>query len=323
MIRLELLTRDHQMIHEVDAADLSTLISQPDSLLWIDLADPTPADFQLLAQEFEFHPLALEDAQKEGQRPKLDEYPTFLFIIFYAVEPTKDARAFTTQELALFVGSNYLVTIHRQPVRALQEVANRWRQNAGSLQGKGIAILLYSVLDTLVDGYFPILDEVAERIDAMEEAIFNKFDRSALQLLFQHRKNLLALRRVIAPERDLMAMLVRRDLELLGPVTAVYFQDIYDHVLRVTDALDTYRDLLTGALDAYLSVVSNNLNQVMRTLTAWSIILMSVTLIASIYGMNVALWPSNGSILAGVVSLTLMVLIGIVLFVLFKGIDWI
>lgn len=323
MIRLELLRHDHSEIENVKAEDLSTVISQPDSLVWIDLVDPTDADYKLLAQEFDFHPLALEDAQKEGQRPKLDQYPTFIFIIFYAVQVTNDVRAFSTQELALFVGANYLVTVHRQPVPALEEVASRWRQNASNLQGKGVAILLYSVLDTIVDGYFPILDEVAERIDAMEEAIFNRAGKGALQTLFQHRKNLLALRRVIAPERDLTGILVRRDLELLGPATAVYFQDVYDHVLRVTDALDTYRDLLAGALDAYLSVVSNNLNQVMRTLTAWSIILMSVTLIASVYGMNVALWPTNGSILAGIFSLTLMGAIGAALFVLFKGIDWI
>ncbi|HEU5423723.1 MAG TPA: magnesium/cobalt transporter CorA [Nitrolancea sp.] len=323
MIRLELLRHDHSEIENVKAEDLSTVISQPDSLVWIDLVDPTDADYKLLAQEFDFHPLALEDAQKEGQRPKLDQYPTFIFIIFYAVQVTNDVRAFSTQELALFVGANYLVTVHRQPVPALEEVASRWRQNASNLQGKGVAILLYSVLDTIVDGYFPILDEVAERIDAMEEAIFNRAGKGALQTLFQHRKNLLALRRVIAPERDLTGILVRRDLELLGPATADYFQEVYDHVLRVTDALDTYRDLLAGALDAYLSVVSNNLNQVMRTLTAWSIILMSVTLIASVYGMNVALWPTNGSILAGIFSLTLMGAIGAALFVLFKGIDWI
>ncbi|HET7037407.1 MAG TPA: magnesium/cobalt transporter CorA [Thermomicrobiaceae bacterium] len=323
MIRLELLRHDHSEIESVKAEDISTVISQPDSLLWIDLADPTDADFKMLAQEFDFHPLALEDARKEGQRPKLDQYPTFLFIIFYAVQVISDARAFSTQELALFVGANYLVTIHRQPVPTLEDVATRWRQNAANLHGEGVAILLYSILDTIVDSYFPILDEVAERIDSMEEAIFNRAGKDALQTLFQHRKNLLALRRVIAPERDLTGMLVRRDLELLGPATAVYFQDVYDHVLRVTDALDTYRDLLSGALDAYLSVVSNNLNQVMRTLTAWSIILMSVTLIASIYGMNVALWPANGSVVAGAFSVTMMGAIGAILFVLFKGINWI
>ena len=171
MIRLELLRHDHSEIENVKAEDLSTVISQPDSLVWIDLVDPTDADYKLLAQEFDFHPLALEDAQKEGQRPKLDQYPTFIFIIFYAVQVTNDVRAFSTQELALFVGANYLVTVHRQPVPALEEVASRWRQNASNLQGKGVAILLYSVLDTIVDGYFPILDEVAERIDAMEEEI--------------------------------------------------------------------------------------------------------------------------------------------------------
>jgi magnesium transporter len=208
------------------------------------------------------------------------------------------------------------------PIPQLQEVATRWRQNTADLKGRSVAILLYSVLDTIVDSYFPILDAIAEHIDAMEESIFGRSGRDALEPLFQMRKNLLALRRVIGPERDIMAMLVRRDLEVLGPTTAVYFQDVYDHVLRVTDSLDTYRDLLSGALDAYLSVVSNNLNQVMRTLTAWSIILMSLTLIPSIYGMNVHFWPTPGSRFGWDFALMVMFGIGGVLFALFKTINW-
>ena len=322
MIRLELLNVANRSIESVDPQELDRLISNPDSLLWIDLRDPTPADFELLAREFNFHPLALEDAQKRGQRPKLDQYDDFSFIVFYCLEPVDTPRAFAAQELSLFIGHNYLVSVHADRCRAIEETSQRWKASAERLQGRGIAVLLYSLLDTIVDGYFPILDSVAEQVDALEESIFDGSERGALQPLFQLRKNLLAMRRVLAPERDLMGQLVRRDLEALGPATAVYFQDVYDHVLRVTDALDTYRDLLAGALDAYLSVVSNNLNQVMRTLTAWSIILMTLTIVPSVYGMNFHLFPSTNWAHGFTYAMVLMLILGVGLFMMFRRIRW-
>lgn len=322
MIRLELLNVADQSIESVEPEALDQLIGRPDSLLWIDLVEPTPADFALLAREFNFHPLALEDAQRRGQRPKLDQYADFNFIVFYSLEPTDDSAAFDAQEVALFVGHNYLVSVHSHRCRAIEETARRWKENSAQLQGRGVAVLLYSLLDTIVDGYFPILDSIAEQVDQLEEAIFSGRNRNALQSLFLLRKNLLAMRRLLAPERDLMGLLVRRDLEALGENSAVYFQDVYDHVLRVTDALDTYRDLLAGVLDAHLSVVSNNLNQVMRTLTAWSIILMSLTIIPTIYGMNFRWIPELSLHYGYFYALALMALVGLVLFGMFKRIDW-
>jgi magnesium transporter len=322
VIRLELLNVDNQSIEVVDPNELDRLVRNPESLLWIDLVDPTPDDFALLAREFNFHPLALEDAQMRGQRPKLDQYDDFIFMVFYDLAPVDTPLAFTAQELSLFIGRNYLVSVHSDRCPAIEETAKRWKANSSALQGKGIAVLLYSLLDTIVDGYFPSLDSVAEQVDALEETIFSGKDRGALQSLFQLRKNLLRMRRVLAPERDLMGLLVRRDLEALGPATAVYFQDIYDHVLRVTDALDTYRDLLAGALDAYLSVVSNNLNQVMRTLTAWSIILMTLTIVPSVYGMNFHLFPSQDWPHGFSYAVVLMAILGSGLFMMFRRIRW-
>lgn len=321
MIRIEVLGSDHADEHHFSLDDIDKFIASHEGLVWIDLADPEPSDFELLAREFGFHPLALEDARKRHQRPKLDQYDSFLFIVFYAVRVDPD-DGFSTQEIALFVGPNYLVTVHAGPCTEIDETAQRWHQNVKSLGARSVAVLLYSLLDTIVDNYFPVLDAVAERTDALEFTIFERGSTAALQEIFALRKSLLALRRVLSPERDLMSMLTRLDLELLGPATAVYFQDIYDHVLRVTDAIDTYRDLLASALDAYLSVVSNNLNQVMRTLTSWSIILMSLALIAGIYGMNFHLTPSEDWLPSFPLVVGGMAAIGIVLFAMFKRIRW-
>lgn len=321
MIRIEVLGSEHANQRDFDLDNLDQFIASKEGLVWIDLADPVPSEFELLAKEFGFHPLALEDARARHQRPKLNQYDTFLFLVFYAVRVDQE-DGFLTQEISLFVGPNYLVTVHPGQCHEIDETAQRWHQNVKNLDARSVAVLLYSLLDTIVDNYFPVLDAVAERTDALESAIFERGSTAALQEIFALRKSLLALRRVLSPERDLMSILTRRDIEMLGPATSVYFQDIYDHVLRVTDAIDTYRDLLASALDAYLSVVSNNLNQVMRTLTSWSIILMSLALIAGIYGMNFGFMPELEWHYGYFFILAAMGMIGGGLFMLFKRIRW-
>ena len=324
VIRLELLTGKERRAGEVSLDELDAIVADPRHLLWIDLEDPTERDFELLRQEFGFHPLAIEDARRRHERPKLDVYENYLFLVFYAVRNSDDRELFATQELSLFIGKNYLVTVHHEPCPEIEAIAERWREQADQIEEskQRVALLLYALLDTIVDNYFPILDALAERTDRLEEAIFEGKDQHALEELFQLRKRLLALRRVVGPERDVLNVLTRRDIELLGPDTAVYFQDVYDHILRVTDAIDTYRDLLASALDAYLSVVSNNLNKVMRTLTAWSIILMSLALIAGIYGMNFHLIPSEDWAQGFEFATSLMLVLGVALFTVFKAIDW-
>lgn len=324
VIRLELLTGNERRAGEVRLDELDAIVADPRHLLWIDLEDPTERDFELLRREFGFHPLAIEDARRRHERPKLDIYEDYLFLVFYAVRNGEEGELFATQELSLFIGKNYLVTVHHEPCPEIEAIAERWREQADQIaeSKQRVALLLYTLLDTIVDNYFPILDALAERTDRLEEAIFQGKDPQALEELFRLRKGLLALRRVVGPERDVLNLLTRRDIELLGPDTAVYFQDVYDHILRVTDAIDTYRDLLASALDAYLSVVSNNLNKVMRTLTAWSIILMSLALIAGIYGMNFHLMPSEDWALGFEFATALMLVLGVALFTLFKAIDW-
>ncbi|MGA7670430.1 MAG: magnesium/cobalt transporter CorA [Nitrolancea sp.] len=322
MINLQLLDTKKTDAKVVAIDQLDGLVGDPNSLLWVDLIDPTPEDFKRITQEFNFHPLALEDAQKRHQRPKIDVYENFFFLVFYAVREIQEGADFTTQEVAFFIGSNYLVTVHHGMCAEIEGTVRRWRENVPRGNHAGPAILLYSILDSIVDNYFPVLDSVAERTDELEQRIFDSEGHEALELIFQLRKNLLALRRILAPERDMMSIVARRDVELLGEETSIYFQDVYDHVLRVTDAIDTYRDLLSGALDAYLSVTSNKLNQVMRTLTSWSIILMSLALIAGIYGMNFIHMPELRLTYGYYASLLGMFALGALLFAWFKKIDW-
>ncbi len=299
---------------------ISDVLDEAESLLWVDVVDPTPDDLRLLGEEFRFHPLAMEDAIKRHQRPKIDFYDGFLFIVFYELE-IHDARP-EARELTLFVGKNYLVTVHDGAFEVVKETARRWRENIHLPGDRGVGLLVYSLLDAVVDGYFPIIDELSERIEDMEQTIFERSDERIQQEIFVLKRDLLAIRRVLGPERDVMNVLVRRDSPVFEAGTIVYFQDIYDHLLRVIDALDTYRDLLTGALDAYLTMTSNRLNQVVKTLTASSIILMSMTLVAGIYGMNFVHMPELRWLLGYPWALGLMVAIGAGLFVMFRRIDW-
>jgi len=289
-------------------------------LLWVDVVDPTPDELRLIGQEFVFHPLALEDAARPHQRPKLDPYDGFFFLVFYALRTTNGRPR--PSEINLFVGTHYLVTVHADPIPEIDETARRWRQNVAQIGDRGVGLLVYSLLDAVVDGYFPVVDDLSERIDDLEAAIFDQRDPNAQETIFGLKKDLLAVRRVLAPERDVMNVLVRRDSPMFGEQTVVYFQDVYDHILRVTDAVDTYRDLLSSALDASLSLTSNRLNRNMKTLTASSIILMSMTLVASIYGMNFVHMPELGWLLGYPLALGLMATIGATMYTLFRRNDW-
>jgi Mg2+ and Co2+ transporter CorA len=250
------------------------------------------------------------------------------------------------RELTMFLGENFLITVHNHPIPELDEAARRWRRNAeaiyaaldddnlpgtrpltleerrnmrvqdsrqpldaADIPGNGqpmpgapppreqaphsddTGILLYSLLDTIVDNYFPVIDSIVDRIEDLEEQIFERYSNQAIESIFILKKDLLALRKVLAPERDVLNILTRRDIPIFDRHTIVYFQDVYDHVVRITDSIDTYRDLLSSALDSFLSMQSNRLNVTVQTLTAVSIILMSVAAITGWYGMNFAAMP--------------------------------
>ncbi|MBI3979772.1 MAG: magnesium/cobalt transporter CorA [Chloroflexi bacterium] len=274
-----------------DLGQISDLLESAENLVWLDVCRPTEVDLRLLREEFGFHELAIEDVSRAHQRPKLDEYEGYSFIVLYGARRPAGGPL-DLAEVDVFLGRNYLVTVRREPMPALAEMVERWRHNRAAM-GAGVYSLLYALLDVVVDGYFPIVDGIAEEVEDLEEQIFTASSRVTLQRLFGLKKDLLALRRVVAPEREVVALLLRRDIPAFDRRVSPYFQDVYDHIIRVVDSVDLHQDLLTGALDAHLSTVSNSLNFVMKRLTAITVILMLPTLIAGIYGMNFHLTPSQ------------------------------
>jgi magnesium transporter len=300
--------------------EISDLLADGTRLLWIDVKDPSPEELGRIGEEFGLHPLAIEDAVRRHERPKIELFEGYVFIVFYALE-MMDGRP-ATRELNLFAGKNYLLTVHDGDVAAVSETAVRWTDYLRRNPTPGPALLVYAVLDAVVDGYFPVIDELAERIEDLEDEVFGGHEVETQQRIFRLKKDLLAIRRVVAPERDVMNVLVRRDAPLFSRMEVTYFQDVYDHLLRITDMVDTYREILTGALDANLTMTSYRLNGVVKKMTASSIILMSTTLVAGIYGMNFANMPELNWQFGYAWALGLMAVIGGGLFTFFRRIDW-
>ncbi len=320
MLKTLALNRHTKAIQPViDSDQISDLCAANEHVLWVDVSDPSGSDFDELAKEFGFHPLAIEDCRFAHQRPKVEEFPGYYFIVLYEAELIDDQLEL--RELNLFLGANYLVTVHSQPVRALAQGEKLWH-NWLDLAEQGTGLLTYLLLDAIVDDYMSMLDQQAERIEDIEETIFGEFQPEALQEIFRLKKQLLYLRRSVAPLREVFNTLLRREQALFARETLVYFQDVFDHLIRVTEMIDMLRDTLSAAVEAYLSVSGHRMNMVMKRLTSISTILMSVTLLAGIYGMNFAFMPELGWRYGYVGAWASMLALALALYFYFRKIKW-
>jgi magnesium transporter len=311
--------------HELDGA---WTFGEQD-LVWVDIVDPTSADVAWLERTFGFHQLALEDVVRKHQRPKLEEYPGYVFGVLYATRLDPGSRRVIGVELQFFWGPTYLVTLHTQQFPEIDDLAGRVRsgtmvpiiKSAG--RQLGVADVVYRLIDAIVDGYFPAVDAIAEWTEDIEEQMFaGQRGSEMLQTIFGIRKDLIQLRKLIAPSREAINVLLRRESDLFGDEFDPYFQDVYDHTVRVIESLDTYRDLLGSAVDTYLSIVSNDVGQTVRKMTAVTAILMVNALIAGIYGMNFVNMPELQWQFGYYYALGLMLLCSLVLWALFRRIRW-
>jgi magnesium transporter len=251
---------------------------------WLDLHDPSEEDFALLRDVFKFHPLALEDSEQFGQRPKLEDYEDFIFFVFYGAAPPPDEDRLV--EVHCFYSERFLVTVRQDEAPACEALKERYSKRPAPLE-KPIA-LLYRLLDGLTDSFFPALEDFDERIDRVEDEIFREPQEEQLEEVVRMKRRLNRLRRVVGPQRDLVGQLFGGIGQLPGsdPEAERYFRDVYDHLIRVADLIDSYKDLLTGAMDVYLSSVSNRLNLVVERLTVLSTILLPLIVLTGFFGQN-------------------------------------
>jgi magnesium transporter len=303
---------------------IEALRGRDDQVLWIDLVKPTPQAMARLAEIFQLHPLAVEDALSRRQRAKAEEYAGFIFVTTYAARRGNGQRDREVEldEVDVFAGPGFVITVHDGMPTVLDEVRRRLAQAPRDLRTLS-SFVLYVILDVVVDSYFPVLDTIDDEVERLEDVLFDKPSSETLDGLFACKRALLAMRRAAVPQRDMLNLLLRHETSMIGAPLHAYYRDVYDHLLRITEAIDTHRDLLSGALDIYLSITSNRLNEVVKVLTIVTAMFASLAVIPGIYGMNFEhAFPPFGWRYGFVTVLGIMATSVVVMLAIFRRLKW-
>ncbi|MBI5957810.1 MAG: magnesium/cobalt transporter CorA [Chloroflexi bacterium] len=307
---------------QITPDELSKRLSRADSgIHWVDITGPTDDDVRLMHDVFHFHPLAIEDTRNMRQRPKVEEYADYLFLILNPVGMQQDDTLFC--ELDVFVGSNYVVTVHKAAEPVIDEVQRRIERGAAVLPMTA-SYLLYLLIDAVVDSYFPVLDTLEESIEELGDRVLTNPDHSLLNRLFVLKKTLVDMWRVVWPQREMINSLRSQNPKLFDYETLQhYMRDVFDHLMWIADMVSTFRDTLTGTMDLYMSAVSNRLNKVVNRLTVITVIIGVMTVIGGFYGMNFEhTWPPFSSSLGVPFVLFLMGGAMVALLVTFKRLKY-
>ena len=263
----------------------------PEATHWIDLEDPTVKEATILEDPFHFHPLAIEDCLSEVHHPKIDDYEAYIFAILHGIRFDAPTDSFITRELDIFLGPNYLITHHNGPMRSISAVREQCNKNLQASLPRGVDFLLHAILDQMFEHYFPSLDAIEDKIQLVQIEVFENPSRETLDRIFALKKDVMQLRRICLPQREIINRLARADFKVVSARASVYFRDIYDNLYRIVEGSMSYQDMTQSTMDAYLSAVSNRLNETMKRLTVISAVLMPLTVITGIYGMNFEFMP--------------------------------
>ncbi len=275
-----------RFLDHVDREEIPGLLAR-DEYFWLDLDEPGDEEERFLSDTFHFHPLALEDLRKRGQRPKLEDYDDYMFLVYYGARERLEGRSeVELQEVHAFISGSYIVTSHAGPIEALAEARKRLQAQPPRSE----QFVVYRVIDALTDSFFPVLERLDEELEGLDEAIFDDPSPAHLEQITQLRRQLVELRRVATPQRDLLARGTDEILEIPGlqADSREYFRDVYDHAIRISEQIDSFRDLLSGSRDAYLSTVSNRLNQITTQLTVVATIFLPLSFLVGFFGQNFA-----------------------------------
>ena len=289
MIRSIYIEPKSKKVYNLSVDDMKSALENPDGLLWISLENPTPEEVeQILRGVFQFHPLAVEDSLNIGyQTPKVDDYGKYIFIVFHALRSrSPDADTLETLEINLFLGMNFLVTLFLDT--QLEHVNRLWKrlERDERLLQFGSDFLCHGLLDMIVDDYIPMLDQLDDEIEWLEEQVLAKPTPHILARILSLKHTIMTLRRVISPQREVVNRLSRDEFPMIDSQSQIYFRDIYDHLVRFQDLSESLRDIVSGAMDIYLNSTSLRLNEVMKALTIVSTIFLPLSFLAGVYGMN-------------------------------------
>jgi magnesium transporter len=321
--------------------EITQAIREGKGCLWVDFESPTEDDRRALQSLFAFHRLALEDCFAHSHHPRLHDYGDYVYLVVHAIaeqpqpeparpepKPTQLAdelppprRSVKTAEIDAFLGTNYLVTWHDADIPAVAQVRQRVLE-LPSLTARGADRVLAELLDEIAEGYVDVVERLNEAIDVLEGKLFRRVGASALREIFSMKKDVVHLRRVCGPQREVVNRLARGEFRVVSKEESLFFRDVYDHVYRTTEMLESLRDVLTSALEVYLTITANRTNEIMKVLTIFSIVIMSASLVAGIYGMNVDL-PRIGGMADFFVILVVMAAIAAVSIAWFRRRRWI
>jgi len=316
------LTPDGELLDQLGIEQIKGFLATGEGLLWVDMEDVTNEDAESLSNVFRFHPLAVEDCvSKDIHPPKIDDFDDYLFIIVHGINYHIESDVVETTELALFLGKNYVVTSHNVPMRSVSSMLDRIRKD-GRLMRKGADFLAHDIIDALVDNIMPTINGMDEKNDQLEDEALHEPKRETLMSIMQLKRSILALTRVILPQREIVNRLSRGEYALISERAQIYYRNIYDHLVRIEMLTLGLRDMTESVLNTYLSSVSNRMNEVMKVLTLIATIFIPLTFVAGIYGMNFANMPELGWRYGYFGILIVMAVIGISLAVYFKRRRW-
>ena len=291
MLRIHLHEEGRGLLLLEDATLASAWPGLAGRSIWVDVENPTDDEARELADVCGFHHLTVEDALTPVQPPKVEEFGGYLFVLFRGLRPTEEGLDLEGYKLAAWLGPGFLVTVHRRPVAACREVSRLVVEKDLPMESQ-MDRVLHALVDRMMDEILPILDRFEERLEELEEAVFSGGPpKEVLQELLGMKRQLLTIRRLVAPQREMLGRLARRDLPFIEDRTSHYFRDVYDHVARIEETTLVLTDLASGALEAQLSVSSNRLNEIVKVLTIFSAIWMPLTFLAGVYGMNFEFLP--------------------------------
>ena len=302
---------------------ISDHLAEPGTLIWLDLRSPDHQDLAVLQDEFGLHPVAIEDALVDRERPKIDHYRTHLFMTAYSAVLDKETGELATSELSAFILPRALITIRKDDGLDIGKVVERWDENP-ELAAHGVGFLLYGVLDHIVDGHFEAVEALDDEIEGLEDDLFTPTSAANLHVQrrsFEMRKSLVLLRRVVLPMREVLNTLMRRDLQHVDEVLLPYWQDVYDHVLRATEWTESLRDLVTTILETNLTIQGNRMNVISKKVTGWAAIIAVPTFITGFYGMNVP-YPGFSDHIGFLFAIVIMAGAAGLLYWVFRRNDW-
>ena len=301
---------------------ISDHLADGNATIWLDLRDPDHEDLSVLQDEFGLHPVAIEDAVVDRERPKVDRYNTHLFVTCYAARLDSATGELATSELAVFVLPQALITIRKDDGLDIGKVVDRW-DSSPDLARYGVGYLLHGLLDYIVDGHFEAVQTLDDSVEELEDNLFSPApqDMGVHRRSFELRKSLVLLRRIVLPMREVVNTVMRRDLNFVSEDLLPYYHDVYDHVLRATEWTESLRDLVTTILETNLTIQGNRMNIITKKVTSWAAIIAVPTFITGFYGMNVPYWGFSDK--AGLISaVAIMIVAGVALYAAFRRWDW-